>query len=107
MVALHHQCIVQRYIERPMVLEGRKFDIRQWILVSDVNPVELWWHSECYLRCSAVPYSTQEWSSSEMHLCNHAVQKHTVSGNQDSAHLKQSKIKENMCSLNSFQDHLR
>ena len=34
--------LVQRYIEKPLIVHGRKFDIRQWFLVTSFDPVKDW-----------------------------------------------------------------
>jgi tubulin monoglycylase TTLL3/8 len=36
------QFIAQKYIENTMIVKNRKFDIRQWVLVSDWNPLTVW-----------------------------------------------------------------
>ena len=74
-----HKCVVQKYIERPLLVRNdRKFDVRQWILVTSTEPMVIYGFSEFYCRLSGKTYDMSDSSllDSTVHLCNFAIQKH-------------------------------
>jgi len=68
--------IVQKYIEFPLLLDcGRKFDIRQWILVKSFNPLKAYAYNKCYARFSSVPYTNDKYDNMQKHLTNYSQNK--------------------------------
>mmetsp|Transcript_53433 Transcript_53433/g.97727 ORF Transcript_53433/g.97727 Transcript_53433/m.97727 type:complete len:918 (-) Transcript_53433:38-2791(-) len=80
---LLHHCdtmpnrVIQKYIERPLLLfSGRKFDIRQWVLVRSTSPLRVFLFSECYLRLCNEMYDLGDLKTRERHISNWQVNKH-------------------------------
>jgi hypothetical protein len=42
-----------------LIIERRKFDIRQWVIASNFNPLTIWFYEECYVRFSAADYDAK------------------------------------------------
>lgn len=69
----HNTFIIQKYIERPLLICNRKFDIRVWVLYDqDAN---LYFFKEGYIRTSSSEYGidTQNIDNAAVHLTNNAV----------------------------------
>ena len=70
--------IVQKYIENPLIINKRKFDIRQWVLVTSLNPLTIWMWKEPYLRFGAEDYVMDDLNNIYSHLTNNSIAKHSI-----------------------------
>ena len=67
--------VIQKYVERPLLIHDRKFDIRCWALVTD--DMKLYFFKEGYIRTSSSTYTMdqKDIEKRDIHLTNNAVQK--------------------------------
>lgn len=65
--------VCQKYIENPIILMGRKFDIRVWVVVTSWNPLKVYYYRNCYARFSAVDYDTNKKENLFSHLTNNSI----------------------------------
>ena len=88
--------IAQKYIETPLIMKNRKFDLRQWVLVTSWNPLTVWLYREPYVRFPAADFTLDQLGNNFAHLSNNSVAK---KGQTQTAH----HIEGNMWSLAQFQ----
>ncbi|KAJ6649581.1 Tubulin monoglutamylase TTLL4, partial [Pseudolycoriella hygida] len=69
--------IVQRYIDRPLLIDGSKFDLRLYVLVTSINPLRVYMHTDGLARFASVKYSTKADTLNDryMHLTNYSINK--------------------------------
>jgi hypothetical protein len=71
-----HTYIIQQYIERPLLIHKRKFDIRCYALVTSIDGVlQAYFYNEGYLRTSSKEYNKKNLANKFIHLTNDAIQK--------------------------------
>lgn len=74
---------LQRYIESPYLIGGKKFDIRMYVLCTSFTPLVIWIYRDGFARFSNIRYSRNHLENSYIHLTNHSIQRHSIYYNQD------------------------
>ena len=80
-IAKNNGWICQEYMCNPLLVSGRKFDIRCFVLLTNSTKegFKAFWFRDGYIRTSCKKYSLSKLSDRETHLTNDAVQKHSKS----------------------------
>ena len=68
--------IVSRYIDNPLLVCGKKFDLRLYVLVTSYRPLRAYIHKHGFARFCTVEYSNDDLDNAYVHLTNVAIQKH-------------------------------
>ena len=68
---------VQRYIANPFLINGLKFDLRLYVLVTSMDPIKIYLYQDGLVRFATKPYSANEedFGDKFMHLTNYSVNK--------------------------------
>eukprot|EP00403_Amphidinium_massartii_P016318 CAMPEP_0178415868 /NCGR_PEP_ID=MMETSP0689_2-20121128/23771_1 /TAXON_ID=160604 /ORGANISM="Amphidinium massartii, Strain CS-259" /LENGTH=937 /DNA_ID=CAMNT_0020037197 /DNA_START=38 /DNA_END=2847 /DNA_ORIENTATION=+ len=70
--------VAQRYINKPFLLDGYKFDLRLYVLVLGCDPLRIFLHRRGLVRLASEQYeepSKRNIDSGTMHLTNYAINK--------------------------------
>ncbi|KAJ3322091.1 Tubulin polyglutamylase ttll6 [Boothiomyces sp. JEL0866] len=74
------QSVIQSYISSPLLIDGFKFDLRVYVLVTSVNPLRIFIYKDGLARFATEPYQTpnsRNISRTCMHLTNYAINKNS------------------------------
>ena len=81
--------VIQRYVNRPLLLDGYKFDLRLYVLVTSFAPLEAFLYSEGFGRFSTQLYSLDPSRLHDrfVHLTNASIQKEREDDAQHNPHV--------------------
>lgn len=69
--------IVQSYIKNPLLIKGRKFDIRVYgMLATHYGTMRGYFYEDGYLRTSCKEFTLENFTNKYIHLTNDAIQKY-------------------------------
>ena len=74
-------CVVQSYLRTPHLLDGYKYDLRLYVLVTSFAPLEAFIYDEGFARVSTHKFSAAvgDLSNKYIHLTNSSIQKNNAS----------------------------
>lgn len=72
-VPLSDTYLAQKYLTNPLLLEGYKFDMRIYVLVTSVNPLEVFLYKDGFARVSNEKFDLFT-KNNKIHLTNAAIQ---------------------------------
>ena len=81
-LSFSNKAVVQKYIDSPLCLDGYKFDLRLYVLVSSFRPLEAFLYKEGFARVSTQQYSSDRKTFDNLfiHLTNSSVQRRNSEG---------------------------
>ncbi|CAG9317785.1 unnamed protein product [Blepharisma stoltei] len=68
-------CIVSQYIQNPLLINGLKFDIRLYVLITSIDPLKIYIYEEGLARFASEPYTPGNKNNHFIHLTNYSVNK--------------------------------
>ena len=69
--------VISRYIDQPLLIGSKKFDLRIYVLVTSYRPLKVWLSSKGFARFCIEKYSNENVDIDNMmvHLTNVAISK--------------------------------
>ncbi|KAI4503058.1 hypothetical protein M0802_002102 [Mischocyttarus mexicanus] len=72
--------IIQRYLSKPKLINGNKFDLRLYVLVTSIDPLRIYFYENGLVRFASNKYSDSLSTLEDrfMHLTNYSINKYST-----------------------------
>jgi tubulin polyglutamylase TTLL6/13 len=67
--------VVQKYIKQPLLIDDYKWDFRVYVLVTNVQPLRVFWFLNGLARFATEKYKNKGFNNPFIHLTNYAINK--------------------------------
>ena len=75
-VPLNESLVISKYIGNPLLLNGLKFDLRLYVLVTSFDPLKIYIYNEGLVRFASEPYNISNTKENVYaHLTNYSINK--------------------------------
>ena len=78
--AIYNEYQLQRYIDNPLLIQGKKFDLRLYVMIRGIDPIEAYFYKEGMARFATHNYKKPDQSNQKdlyMHLTNFSLNKNS------------------------------
>ena len=70
-----HNYVASLYVDNPLLVTGRKCDLRIYVAMTSVNPLRLYIYQEGLARFAVLPYDSTDLENRYVHLTNYSLNK--------------------------------
>jgi len=74
-IPVENFCVVSRYVRNPLLINGLKFDIRLYIVVTSVDPLRIYVYNEGLIRFCTEKFDLTKKDNKFSHLTNYSINK--------------------------------
>jgi len=73
----NNKMVVQEYIDNPLLIKGCKFDLRLYVLMTNIDPIKIYIYEDGLVRFATALYTNdpEQISNNYIHLTNYSVNK--------------------------------
>jgi len=83
-LSLKESYVISKYVDNPLLVGGKKFDLRLYVLVTSYRPLKVWMYNVGFARFCNEKYTADiaELDNMTIHLTNVAIQKQSEDYNE-------------------------
>jgi len=102
----NEKTVVCKYVSNPLLINGHKFDLRIYVLVTCIDPLRIYIYNEGLARFASEPYDSSKNAMKNLyqHLTNYSINKKSETFTQNKSVLDRDHG--NKWSMSALQSHL-